>query len=76
MNSAAAAQKSIQTEQTAVFMSDNTNVAGGYTKHPDYDSLPESIKAMYTPKEYAWLPQPLKNTILNDNTMPEVPEDD
>ena len=52
------------------------NVAGGYTKHPDYDALPEAIKAMYTPKEYAWLPQPLKNSIIDDNILPEVPEDD
>ena len=23
--------------------------------HPDYDSLPESIKMRHSPKEYAWL---------------------
>lgn len=52
------------------------NIPGGYTKHPDYDTLPEGIKAMYTPREYAWLPQPLKDTIIDDNVLPEVPEDD
>ena len=52
------------------------NVAGGYTHHPDYDNLPESIKAAYTPKEYAWLPDALKRTIIDDNVLPEVHEDD
>lgn len=51
-------------------------VPGGYTHHPDYDGLPESIKALYSPKDYAWLPEPLKRTIMEDNTLPEVAEDD
>ena len=49
---------------------------GGYQHHPDYDGLPEGIKAMYSPKEYAWLPQPLKDSIIEDSTLPEDPEDD
>jgi len=52
------------------------DVAGGYTRHPDYDKLPESIKAMYSPKDYAWLPQPLKDSLIDDNVLPEVTEDD
>ena len=55
---------------------EGANVPGGYTHHPDYDALPEGIKAMYTPKEYAWLPQPLKDNIIDDNVLPEVIEDD
>lgn len=51
-------------------------VAGGFTRPPEYDSLPEGIKAEYTPREYAWLPQPLKDSIIEDSTLPEVPEDD
>lgn len=50
-------------------------VAGGFTKHPDYDGLPEAIKAAYSPREYAWLPQPLKDSIIDDEINPEVPED-
>ena len=52
------------------------DVAGGYTRHPDYDKLPESIKSMYSPKDYAWLPQPLKDSLIDDNVLPEVTEDD
>ena len=52
-------------------MSDK-NKAGGFTHHPDYDALPECIKAEYTPKEYAWLPQPLKDSLLEDETTPEA----
>lgn len=25
------------------------------TAHPDYDQLPESIKLVHTPQQYAWL---------------------
>lgn len=45
--------------------------AGDFQHHPDYDALPESIKAMYSPKEYAWLPDALKSTLIEDETMPE-----
>lgn len=46
------------------------------SENPDYDALPECIKAEYTEKEYIWLPEPLKRTIIEDSTMPEDPEDD
>jgi hypothetical protein len=26
-----------------------------YTTHPDYDGLPESIKMIHTPQQFAWL---------------------
>lgn len=55
---------------------ENQRVPGGYTRHPDYDKLPESVKAMYSPKDYAWLPEALKATLVEDCTMPEVTEDD
>jgi len=48
---------------------------GTYTHHPDYDQLPECIKCMYTPKEYAWLPAQEKRNIIEDNTLPEVFDD-
>jgi hypothetical protein len=34
---------------------DSLKDAMGYTGHPDYDALPEAIKLLHTPKEYAWL---------------------
>jgi len=57
--------------------------AGGFTNHPDYEALPECLKnddmngnpSGYTAKEYAWLPQPLKNSLLEDETMPETYDD-
>lgn len=42
----------------------------GYTKHPDYDQLPESIKMMHTPKEYAWLGE-ARNRIVERECMPD-----
>ena len=55
---------------------ENQRVPGGFTRHPDYDKLPESIKLEYSPRDYAWLPEPLKRSLLDDMTLPEVPEDD
>lgn len=46
-----------------------------FNEHPDYKSLPESIKAMYSPKEYAWLDDESRNNLLQDITTPEVAED-
>jgi hypothetical protein len=45
-----------------------------YTKHPDYDELPESIKCAFTPKEYAWMDDEQKRTLQQDMTNPEVEE--
>ena len=37
--------------------------------------LPEGIKAHVSPKEYAWLPDELKQSLIEDMTTPEVAED-
>lgn len=46
-----------------------------YTPHPDYEELPKAIQCLYSPKEYAWLPEEEKRNIINDNTMPETFDD-
>lgn len=54
--------------------------AGDFTRHPEYDRLPECLKnddensnpSGYTAKEYAWLPEPLKASLIEDETMPET----
>ena len=46
-----------------------------YTPHPDYDALPEAIKATFTEKEYSWLSDEERNNLQRDMTMPDVEED-
>ena len=46
-----------------------------FTPHPDYDDLPEAIKCMYTPEEYAWMPDAQRLNLVHDECMPEVEED-
>ena len=41
----------------------------------EYASLPEPLKVIYTPKEYAWLPPETRAALIEQETMPEVPED-
>lgn len=50
-------------------MSDN------YTIHPEYHQLPESIKTVYSPKEYSWLDDESRRTLQQDMTLPEAEED-
>lgn len=49
----------------------------GYGAHFDaeYDALPEALKVIYTPKEYAWLPPETRVALIEQETMPEVGED-
>lgn len=47
-----------------------------YEDHPDYERLPAAIRLLYTPKEYAWLPDDKKATLTTDECMPEWMEDD
>ena len=36
-----------------------------------YDDLPAAIKATYTAKEYSWLPDELKQNIIDRNCLPD-----
>ena len=36
-------------------MADNLKTAKRSTTHPDYETLPDCIKHLFTAKEYAWL---------------------
>lgn len=40
------------------------------TTHPDYDQLPESIKMVHTPQEYAWLGSE-RNRVIERECMPD-----
>lgn len=42
-----------------------------FTNHPEYDGLPESIKLIYTPKQFAWLGEE-RNRIVERETMPDM----
>lgn len=46
-----------------------------YKSHPDYEKLPEGIKSVYTPKEYAWLDDESRRRLIEDMTLPEVQEE-
>jgi hypothetical protein len=46
----------------------------GFTMHPDYDQLPEPIRMLYSPKEYAWLGDEARRRIMETECYPE-PED-
>lgn len=41
----------------------------------EYAALPESLKMIYTPKEYAWMPPERRAKLIEEETMPEVWED-
>lgn len=41
----------------------------------EYRNLPESIKILYTAKEYAWLTREGRERLIERETMPEYYED-
>lgn len=41
----------------------------------EYDALPESIKMIYSPKDYAWMPPERRFRLVEDECLPEVAED-
>lgn len=43
-----------------------------YTVPPWYDSLPASIKAMYSAEQYAWMSDEDKATLIQDECTPEA----
>lgn len=40
----------------------------------EYDKLPESLKMVYSPKEYAWMPPERRARLIEEETMPDVEE--
>jgi hypothetical protein len=41
----------------------------------EYEELPESLKMIYTPKEYAWMTPERRSKLIEEETMPEYFED-
>lgn len=42
-----------------------------FTTHPEYEGLPESIKACHTAQQFAWLGEE-RNRIVERETMPDM----
>ena len=49
----------------------------GFGVHFDaeYESLPEPIKMLYTPKDYAWMQPEQRARLVEAECLPEVAED-
>lgn len=41
----------------------------------EYESLPESIRMIYSRKEYAWMPPERRALLVESECMPDVEED-
>jgi len=41
----------------------------------EYDSLPEGLKLIYSPKEYAWMTPERRARLIEEETLPEAFED-
>lgn len=41
----------------------------------EYESLPESLKMIYTTKDYAWMPPERRARLIEEECLPEVGED-
>lgn len=40
----------------------------------EYDSLPEALKLIYSPKEYAWTSPEVRARMIEQECMPDVEE--
>jgi hypothetical protein len=43
----------------------------GYTEHPEYQTLPDSIKSLHSAKEYAWLGTE-RDRLVERETQPDM----
>jgi hypothetical protein len=43
----------------------------GFTSHPEYEQLPESVKHLYTPQQYAWLGTE-RDRVIERETQPDM----
>lgn len=41
----------------------------------EYAALPEAIKSIYSPREYAWMTPERRARLIEEETMPDVAED-
>lgn len=41
----------------------------------EYDNLPEGLKLIYSPKEYAWMTPERRARLIDEETLPETFED-
>lgn len=41
----------------------------------EYAALPEAVKMIYTPREFAWMPPERRARLVEEETLPDVAED-
>ncbi len=41
----------------------------------EYNALPESLKMLYSPNDYAWIPPERRARLVEEETMPEATAD-
>jgi hypothetical protein len=46
-----------------------------YQHHPDYDQLPEVLRHMVSPEEYAWMGNQGRKQLVDDICYPDWEED-
>ena len=47
----------------------------GHWFDAEYDELPEALKLIYTPKEYAWMSPERRQRLIEEETLPDHFED-
>jgi hypothetical protein len=48
------------------------STSDNYTMHPEYNDLPDAIKAAVSPKEFAWLTDSQRAELTTDLCTPDV----
>ena len=48
------------------------STTANFTMHPDYDDLPDAIKAAVSPKDFAWLTDSQRAELIIDFCTPDV----
>lgn len=50
----------------------SASTTDNFTPHPEYNDLPDTIKAAVSPKEFAWLTDIQRADLTNDLCTPDV----
>jgi hypothetical protein len=51
-------------------------MGSNFTRHPEYDNLPDPIKSSYSAEEYSWMTDEQRASLLERECLPDDMGDD
>jgi hypothetical protein len=72
LSRSASSRRTASSSAASTSTASSASTTGNFTPHPEYDDLPDVIKVAVSPKEFAWLTDSQRTSLIADLCTPDV----